>query len=37
MEFRGGYDIRNSAIPAGIVFLFAAIMILRKYKRDKQH
>jgi hypothetical protein len=38
MEFQGGYDItKNSALPSGIVVLFAAILILRKYKRDKQH
>jgi len=38
MEFQGGYDItKNSALPSGIVVLFAAILILRKYKRGKQH
>jgi len=37
IEFQGGYNITNSAMPTGIVVLFAAILILRKYKRDKQH
>jgi len=38
IQFQGGYEItKNSLIPTAIVLLFAAIMILRKYKRDKQH
>jgi len=36
IQFQDGYDItKNSAMPTGIVVLFAAILILRKYKRDK--